>query len=205
MAATPSRLCIQRAADSGGLLRAVDLAVPGYALAQAERAGVVERLAPGVYIGAHVARHPLAEAAAWTIRQPEVVACLLTAAAYHRLTDAFEHGIWLFAPVGTSPPRSRTRAVGVVQVVPRLVEREHDEELDIEAVMVHGVRVRVTGPDRTALDLWRYPQLVAGEHALGALRARVSDPRFRIPAFARLARALDVWTRIEPVLQGMTA
>ncbi len=201
----PSRLCIERAAESGGLLRAVDLAVPLYALAQAEKAGVVERLAPGVYIGAHIAQHTLAEAAAWTVRHPEAVGCLLTAAVYHGLTDAFEQGTWLLVPVGTSPPRSRTSAVRVVQVAPRLVEREHDDELGIEAVTVHGVRVRVTGPDRTVLDLWRYPQLVAGEHALGALRKRVSDPRFRIPAFVRLARELDVWTRIEPVLQGMTA
>ncbi len=205
MTAPQSRLRIERAAESSGLLRAVDLAVPLYALAQAERAGVVDRLAPGVYIGAHVARHPLAEVAAWTIRHPAAVACLLTAAVYHGLTDAFEQGTWLLVPVGTSPPRSRTSLVRVVQVVPRLVERDHDDELGIEALMVHGVRLRVTGPDRTVLDLWRYPQLVAGEHALGALRKRVSDPRFRIPAFARLARELDVWPRIEPVLQGMIA
>jgi hypothetical protein len=65
--------------------------------------------------------------------------------------------------------------------------------------------VRLTGPDRTVIDLWRFPRLVAREHALAALRRRVAAPDFRVPDFARLARHLEAWARIEPVLEGMSA
>lgn len=205
MPAASSRLRIELAAASGRLLRATELDVPPYALAQAEKAGAVHRVTPGIYIGANVARRSLAEAAAWCARQPEVVACLLTAAVFHNLTDAFERGTWLFVPLGCAPPRSSTSPVHVVQVSPRLVDRGHDEELGIQTVTVHGVRLRITSPDRTVLDLWRYPKLIAGEHALSALRRRSFATDFSIPAFARLADTLEVWKRVEPVVRGMLA
>lgn len=201
----PNRDRITEAVPTGHLLRADELGVPLHALAHAERAGIVERLVPGVYIGREVARHPLAEVAAWTVRHPAVVGCLLTAAAWHGLTEAFERGTWMFVPTGASPPRSRTAPVRVVQSTPRFLDPAHDAELGILSLDVHGVRVRVTGPDRTAIDLWRYPALIADEHALMALRRRAQAPDFSTPVFARLATRLDAWTRIEGILRGMLA
>lgn len=191
------------ATASNRLVRAADIDVPAYALAQAERAGIIDRVAPGIYLGPGWPRLALTEAAAWTLRHPDAVAGLLTAAVLHGLTDAFEGGTWLLVPVGTSPPRSRTSEVRVVQVAPWLVNPADDHPNGIFRVDVHGVTVRVTGPDRTVLDLWRYSQAIAGEHALVALRRRTSAPDFTMPSFARLARRLEVWARIEPVLQGM--
>lgn len=156
-----------------------------------------------MYIGAQHRLHPLAEAAAWTLRSPRAVACLLTAAVYEGLTDAFERGTWLFVPKGSSPPRSRTHAVHVIQTNERFIVRVHDQDNGIVTVQVHGVDVRITGPDRTVLDLFRYPRHVSSEHALEALRRRVSAPDFKIPAFARLARRLEIHGKVEPLLQGL--
>lgn len=191
------------AASSDRLLRAADLDVPAYALAQAERAGLIERIVPGIYLGPEWPRQRLTEAAAWTLRHPDAVAGLITAAVYHELTDAFERGTWLLVPHGTSPPRSHTSGVHVVQVAPWMVDPADDTANGILSVSAHGVTVRVTGPDRTVLDLWRYPRLISAEHALVGLRRRVSTPGFNVPAFARLARRLGAWSKVEPVLQGM--
>ena len=191
------------AASSDRLFRAGDLDVPGYALAQAEHAGLIERIVPGVYLGPGWPRQRLTEAAAWILRHPNAVAGLLTAAVHHELTDAFERGTWLLVPHGTSPPRSHTSGVHVVQVAPWMVDPGDDAANGIVHATAHGVTVRVTGPDRTVLDLWRYPQLVSGEHALVALRRRVSAPGFNVPAFARLARRLGAWSKVEQTLQGM--
>ena len=188
---------------SDHLLCAENLGVPGYALAQAERAGIVDRVVPGVYIGPHWPRHVLAEAASWALRHPDAVAGLLTAAVFHGLTDAFEQGTWLIVPLGSSPPRSRVTRVRVVQVAPWLVDRTQDVENGIETLLVHGSTMRVTGKDRTVIDLWRYPRLIEGEHALVSLRRRIGASDFQVPTFARLARRLEIWNRIEPVLQGM--
>lgn len=194
---------IRRLSAADRLLRPSDIDGPSSALAQAERLGVVYRVVPGVYIGAEHRRHPLIEAAAWTLRHPLAVACLLTAAVYHDLTDAFERGTWLFVPKGNTPPRSRTSAVHVIQPTAHLIEPGLDEVNGILTVRAHGVDVRVTGPDRTVLDLLRYRRRVSVEHALEALRRRVLSRDFKIGAFARLASRVGVWKEVEPILQGL--
>ncbi len=194
---------IRVAAASDRLWRAADLDVPAAAMSRMSREGVIERIIPGVYLGSQHEQHSLTEAAAWTLKHPQAVACLLTAAAYHDLTDAFAGGSWLYVPKGSSPPRSTVVPVHVIQTVPRYIEPEHDGVNDIIAVIIHGVGVRITGPNRTTLDLWRYPKRISAEHALEALRRRVQADDLRIPAFARLARRLDIWPKIEPVMQGL--
>jgi hypothetical protein len=196
---------VRAASASDRLLRAEDLGVMPWAMARMHEAGVVDRVISGVYLGASCARHPLVEAAAWTLRYPDAVVGLLTAASAHQLTDAFARGTWLLVPKGGTVPRSRTAALEVVQVAPRFIDPAGGVELGISTLEVHGVGLRLTDPDRTVLDLWKYPRRVAAEHALTALRRRVLSADFVLPRFARLGRHLGVWGRIEPVVQGMMA
>lgn len=191
------------AATSAGLLTAGGLGVHPSAMSRLEHEGVVRRVIPGVYVGAQHPAHRLIEAAAWTLKHPRAVVSLLTAAVYHDLTDAFARGTWLFVPLGASPPRSRVAPVHVVQTAPRFVDPEHDAENDISVLGVHGVDLRLTGPDRTVIDLWRYPRKIPREYALDALRRRVRAKGFEMPKFARLARNLGGWDKIEPVAQGL--
>jgi hypothetical protein len=191
------------ATASDRLLRAESVGVQPWAMTRMVEAGVIERVVAGVYVAATCDRHPLIEAAAWTLRHPSAVVCLLTTANQYQLTDAFTRGTWLFAPKGSTVPRSRTAPLEVVQVAPRLIDPEQDEENGITRLLVHGVDLRLTNADRTVLDLWKYPRRVPSEHALTALRRRVKSPDFELPRFARLGRHLGMWRRIEPVLQGM--
>ena len=185
------------------LLTAEALNVSASAMARMEQAGHLERVAPGVYIGVGHAQHPLIEAAAWACRHEQAVACLLTAAVHHELTDAFASGTWLFVPKGASPPRSQTQSVHVIQTAPRFIDPDHDAANGIDTIEVHGVALRITGPDRTTIDMWRYPRRVAREHALEALRRRRNAKDFRLPPFARLARRLGAWSRLEDIVQGL--
>lgn len=168
-----------------------------------EKAGVLHRVITGVYLSAIHQRSDLTASAAWTLRYPSAVACLLTAAVHHRLTDAFTHGTWLYVPKGTTVPRSRTSALQVVQTSPRYVDPAHDEEYGVITKIVHQVPVRLTGPDRTVLDLWRYPRRISVEHATTALRTRVRAEDFSLPKFARLGRKLRVWRRLDPIVLGL--
>lgn len=191
------------AASSSRLLTAAELGVHPSAMARLEHEGVVRRVIPGIYVGAHHPAHPLIEAAAWTLKHPRAVVGLLTAAVYHELTDAFARGTWLFVPLGASPPRSRVTNVHVVQTVPRWVDPDRDVENGIFSLIVHGVELRLTGPDRTVVDLWRYPRKISREYALDALRRRLRSDDFEMPRFARLATNLGAWPKIEPVALGM--
>jgi len=194
---------IRAAAMTDRLWRADDLAVPADAMARMSLGGSLERIIPGVYLGVEHQRTPLTEAAAWTLKHPGAVTCLLTAAVYNDLTDAFAGGTWLYVLKGTSPPRSTVVPVNVVQTIPKFAGREFDDLNGITGVQVHGIQVRVTGPDRTTLDLWRYPRRISAEHALEALRRRVRADSFQVSVFARLARRLGVWSKVEPVMQGL--
>jgi hypothetical protein len=199
----PATHVIQAAAASDRLWRAADLGVSAAAMSRMSREGTLERVVPGVYLGAKHSLHPLTEAAAWTVKHPDAVACLLTAAIHHDLTDAFAGGTWLYVPKGSSPPRSGVVLVHVIQTAPKYIDPAHDDANDIISLELHGVRLRMTGLDRTTLDLWRYPQRISAEHALEALRRRVRSDDFHVPTFARLARRLGVWAKVEPVVQGL--
>ncbi|MFY0537908.1 hypothetical protein [Nannocystis pusilla] len=90
-----------------------------------------------------------------------------------------------------------------MQTSGRFIEPGHDLENGILTIPVHGVDLRITGPDRTVLDLLRYSRQVSAEHGLEALRQRARASDFRVPAFARLARHLGTWKRVEPLVQGL--
>lgn len=200
---TSEHQTIRAAAAGDVLLHAESLGVSAPAMSRMVAEGSIERLAPGIYLGAQAPRHALSEAAAWTVRYSAVVAGLVTAAVHHDLTDAFTGGTWLLAPKGSSFPRSRSFPIEVVQVAPWLIDPAQDEDNGVDTVTVHGTTVRVTGPDRTVIDLWRYPRRIPSEHALHALRRRIAAPAFDLPAFSRLARRLGAWSRVDQVLQGM--
>ena len=198
------RVAIRYTAErSDRLLTAQDLHVDPTVLGALARDGHLRRVVQGVYVGASHPLHPLIEGAAWTLRRPHAVVGLLTAAVYFDLTDAFARGTWLLVPAGTSAAVSRVDPVNIVQVVPWSVDPEQDIENGIQALEVHGVRVRVTGPDRTTLDLFKYPRRVSREFALDALRRRVGSEDFDKARFVRLARRLDVWGKIELLVEGL--
>lgn len=186
------------------LLTAQGLGVPGTALAAAEKQGVLERVVPGVYMGSTEERSDLTEAAGWTQRHPGVVIGLLTAAAHHGLVDAYPGATWMFVPKGGSPPRSRTSPVTAIQTA-KFIEPERDGQHGIQRLRRHGVTLRITSPDRTALDLWRYPRKISREHAKAALQRRVRADDFDLPRFRRLAELLGAWKKIELLVEGLVS
>lgn len=205
MKPSSKRVAIRYAAErSDRLLTAPDLNADPSVLAALERDGHLRRVLHGVYVGVGHPVHRLIEGAAWMLRRPHAVIGLLTAAVYHDLTDAFARGTWLLVPAGTSASGSRVDAVNVVQVVPRSLDPDHDVENGIRALEVHGVRTRITSPDRTVLDLFKYPRRIPREYALDALRRRVAAHDFDRPAFIRLAQRLDVWDKLELLVEGLT-
>jgi hypothetical protein len=187
---------IVRAAASASdtLLTAEGLGVTPGAMSRMEMEGVVERVVPGVYIGAHQ-KSPLTPAAGWCLRRPDAVVGLLTAASHYGYVDAHPRGTWLFVPKGTSPPRSKTAPVQVLQTM-HYIDPAEDQETGIERPIVHGVKVRMTGRDRTVLDLWRHRRRISIEHAHAALRRHVAHRSFDLARFRALAERLGVWNKL---------
>ena len=195
---------LQSHATRPHLFRAADLdGVSDQDVSLASRRGLIDRIAPGVYLGREQLRHPLVQVAAWQLRRPDAVGGLLTMAVYYGLVDAFARGTWMLIPTGSTVLRSS--GIIVVKAAPPLLTRKHDGKNGIVTLDIHGVPTRVTDEDRTVLDLWRSQRRISYEHLLTALRNRVRQSSFRPARFARLAERLGVWHRIEPYVAGMMA
>jgi len=120
-------------------------------------------------------------------RAPAAVACLLTAASLHDLTDDIPPAVQIAVPRSGNRPRISYPPVEVFQF--------HAETFDLGLDSVEaapGEPVRVYGPERTVVDLMRLRRRIGEPIALIALRRYLSSPAARPGELLELARALDV-------------
>jgi predicted transcriptional regulator of viral defense system len=169
--------------------------------------GEVVRLARGIYQLADWpvdAYHDLALAA----RQvPHGVICLVSALAFHELTDTIPAKVWIAIGSKDRKPAVTRPALQVVRFQPRLLTS------GIERRVIDGVEVAITTPARTVVDLFRYrssagrrysksPGLnLALEGLSEALKRRALTPG----EIASMAEDLGVWKAMRPYLEAMTA
>lgn len=158
------RAMLERLLSDGSVRRSADLIAQGIqpqAIADALRAGVITRAAPGAYHAASTTIQPevLALAVACT-RAPRAVACLLSAAYLCDLTDEPPPITWLALPVGFHAPKEGGRRQQVLHW-------SHPGAFEAGVVQTElcGVAVRHTSRARTVVDLFRYSRYLSGEEA----------------------------------------
>jgi predicted transcriptional regulator of viral defense system len=140
-------------------------------------------------------------------RVPKGIICLTSALAFHELTDTIPSRVWMaigpkdWRPHITSPPMQ------FVRFGPKVLNRGVKEHI------IEGVPVRVYGPAKTVVDLFRYrrsagkryqksPGLnLAVEGLREALRLRKATPS----EIARYAVEGGVWKVVQRYLEAMTA
>jgi len=154
-------------------------------------AGEIDRVAHGVYRRVEPSESQHADWAALSRRIPSAVVCLTSAAAFHRMTQDMAYALEIAVP----------REVGQVRVgssFPTRVEVMHWRSPDAftEGVQTHvidGVPVRITSPERTVVDMFRFSSLNPSHprHRM----VRVTDEAF----LDTLHRALDAHSRIADI------
>ena len=164
-----------------------------------EQAGELVRLARGLYQLPDAALDPqqsLAEAARLV---PKGVICLVSALAFHGLTDQMPSKVWI--AIGRKDWRPR------VSFPPLRVARFPDDQLhcSVERKKIAGTTVPVFGVAKTVADLFRYHrsvgELIAVEGLRQALRQRKATPA----QIAREAQAAGAWRAIQPYLMALTS
>lgn len=163
-----------------------------------ERSGAIVRLGRGLYqlpdapLDIH---HSLAEAAK---RVPRGVVCLVSALAFHGLTDQIPRRVWIaighkaWSPRGDQPPLSIARyAEG------RLAR-------DVETHIVEGVTVRVFSGARTLADVFDPRRGVGRDVAVQALREALRRRLVAPAEIADQAMAAGVWPAMRPYLEALT-
>jgi len=188
--------------ETRGIARLAELRSAGVTAAtvgRMERDGEIIRLARGLYQLPYAlldANHSLAEAAK---RLPKGVVCLVSALAFHGLTDQLPKKVWMAIGKSDWAPKAEGVPIRVVRFTDSLL---------VETVEIHeieGVSVKVFGVAKTVADCFRHRSkiglTVAIEGLQEALRQRKATP-------AEIARQADrggVSTVIRPYLEALTA
>ena len=176
-----------------------DAGVTAAAMSRMERAGDVLRLARGVYQLPDAEldpNHSLAEAAK---RLPKGVICLVSALAFHGLTDQLPQRVWMAIGKKDWAPKRNGMPVRVVRFTASLLAE------CVETHVIEGVPVKVFGVARTVADCFRHRSKVGLSIALEGLQEALRQRKTTPAEIAHQAESGGVSTVIRPYLEALTA
>ncbi|MCX8999420.1 type IV toxin-antitoxin system AbiEi family antitoxin domain-containing protein [Rhizobiaceae bacterium BDR2-2] len=185
-----------------GIARLTELRAAGVTAAtmsRMERDGEVLRLARGLYqlsdapLDAH---HSLAEAAK---RVPKGVVCLVSALAFHQLTDQLPRQVWIAIGQKDWAPKLDGAPVRLVRFTARLLTE------GVESHTVEGVPVKVFGVAKTIADCFRYRNKIGLSVAIEGLQEALRQRKTTPGEIVRQAERGAIATVIRPYLEALTA
>ncbi|RVO49981.1 type IV toxin-antitoxin system AbiEi family antitoxin domain-containing protein [Sinorhizobium meliloti] len=185
-----------------GIARLVELrdaGVTAATMSRMERNGEVLRLARGLYQLSDApldANHSLAEAAK---RVPKGVVCLVSALAFHGLTDQLPRQIWLAIGQKDWAPKSDGTPIHIVRFTENLLNDS------VETHVVEGVTVKVFGVVKTIADCFRYRNKIGLSVAIEGLQEALRQRKATPGEIARQAERGGVATVIRPYIEALTA
>jgi predicted transcriptional regulator of viral defense system len=185
-----------------GIARLLELRGAGVTAAtvsRMERDGEVVRLARGLYqlpdapLDAH---HDLAEAAK---RVPGGVVCLLSALAFHGLTDQLPRQVWLAIGQKDWPPAPGGTPIRIARFNQNLLRES------VEIHPIEGVPVKIFGVAKTVSDGFRYRNKIGLSVAIEGLQEALGQRKATPGDIFRQAKIGGVGTVIRPYLEALTA
>jgi predicted transcriptional regulator of viral defense system len=185
-----------------GMARLADLIRAGATsttIARLERDGTIVRLSRGLYQLPDApidTNHSLAEAAALV---PRGVVCLVSALAFHELTDQQPARIWMAIGRKSWRPRVTHPPLRIVRFSPAALRT------GVKTHTIERVPVRITEPGRTIIDLFRYRRTVGQSIAVDGLKEALRQRRVTPGEIARLARDATITRLVSPYLEALTA
>ena len=163
------------------------------------RNGEVIRLGRGLYqlsdatLGVD---HSLAEAAK---RLPKGVVCLVSALAYHGLTDQIPRKVWIAIGQKDWAPKPDGMPIRIVRFTDRLLADS------VETLEIEGVQVRIFGAAKTVADCFRHRSKVGLSVAIEGLQETLRQRKATPGEIASQAEQGGILTVIRPYLEALTA
>jgi predicted transcriptional regulator of viral defense system len=182
-------------------MRSVEIREAGITAATISRLvaeGQVVRLSRGLYQLADTvghAQHTLAQAAK---RVPRGVVCLVSALAFHGLTDQMPRRVWMaigskdWKPVVDYPP------IGIVRF------SEPYLSADVLEYDIEGVRVRIYDVAKTLADCFRHRRTVGRQIAVEGIKEALRQRKATPGEIARAANEGGVWKAMRPYVEALT-
>ncbi len=170
--------------------------LPRESLLRLYRAGVLVRLARGVYSLADAPvseHHSLAVAAK---RVPRGVICLLSALRFHGLTTQDPHEVWMAIDFKARKPEVESPAIRVVRFSGQALAE------GIERHAVEGVKVPVYTAAKTVADCFKYRNKIGLDVAIEALRDALHSRKATVDQIHRFAKICRVANVMRPYIEA---
>ena len=183
------------------IARAYELRASGIdakTISRAVQEGEIVQLARGLYQLAESETDIAQSLAEATKIVPKGVIAMVSALAFHGLTDQMPRKVWIaispkdWAPASAYPPL-------------RVVEfRDRYMQQGVEHHMISGVDVPIFSVAKTLADMFRNARLVDRSVAVEGLRAALDQKRATPSAIADAAMEADAWKIMKPYLEALT-
>lgn len=186
---------------TGRIMRLRELMVAGIAattVSRMERSGEIVRLGRGLYQASDAAfggDHALAEVAKAI---PKGVICLVSALAFHELTDQIPHKVWVAIGAKDWKPSTSTNPVRIVRMPTAMLSQ------DVERHPIEGVDVPVFTVARTLADSFKHHKSVGLPVAIEALGEALRKRRATPAAIAEAAQRAGSWKIMRPYIEALT-
>src|SRR5487761_337478 len=164
-----------------------------------EREGIVTRLGRGLYQLADATlegNHSLAEAAK---RVSKGVICLVSALAFHDITDQMPRRVWIAIGPKDWKPKIDYPPLRIVRFADKFL-RDRVETHDIE-----GVPVPIFGVAKTIAGAFRHRRSVGIDVAVPALKEALRQRKATPSEISACAMRSGVWNALRPYLEAFTA
>ena len=184
------------------MLRLVELRKAGVTAATMSRmvrAGEVIRLSRGVYQLPDAEldpNHSLAQAAK---QVPKGIVCLVSALAFHGLTDQLPSKVWIAIGSKQWAPQRNQMPIRIVRFTDTLLSEGY------ETHVIEGVAVKVFGVAKTVADCFRHRGKVGLSVAIEGLQQALRQRKATPAEIVREAGKGGVSTVIRPYLEALTA
>jgi predicted transcriptional regulator of viral defense system len=184
------------------IVRSRDLTKVGVSATTISRAvadGELMRIGRGIYqlSDAEIDTHAtLIETAK---RAPNAVICLMSALAYHGLTDQLPRAVWIAIGAKDWKPNMTYPKIRTVRF------REPYFSSDVETRSIGGVEVRMYSITKSIADAFRNPKLVDRSVAIECLKSALEDRRASPSEIANAAKTYGAWNTMRPYLEALTS
>jgi predicted transcriptional regulator of viral defense system len=184
----------------GGTLRAaqaIRLGIHPRTLYEMRDAGVLDRLARGVYRLAELPVLGDPDLVTVTLKIPHGVICLISALAFHEITTQIPHEIYMGVSRGTTRPRLDYPPLRVFWFKGKAFTE------GIETHKRDGVSVRVYSPEKTLVDCFKYRNKIGIDIVIEALKLYRRRETVRVDELLRFARICRVFKIMKPYLEAL--
>lgn len=161
--------------------------------------GEIEHASRGVYFSPVASRSQHRDLLIVAARVPNAVFCLLTALAFHGMTDEMPNEVWIAIGLKSRTPAIDTPPVRVVRL--------SDAPLNSGVVnrIEQGTRLRVFSPAKTVADCFKFRNKIGIDVAIAALRNGWEMRRFTMDEVWHFAGVCRVATVMRPYLEAIVS